>query len=123
MKLDHTLAQEIVKFTENDGSDEQIRAIRKQLKEVRREMSSPNAMRLYKDWVKEHGRVPVAICTACTILERMRRLNSWSIKWAIAVISCCRMNLNTRDFIIDDGLHPIRIEEYAGSFIRLTTEE
>lgn len=24
---------------------------------------------------------------------------------------------------IDDGLHPSRIEEYAGAFMRLTTEE
>lgn len=121
MKLDRTLAQDIAKYTTNDGSQESINRIRRELRKVRSAMSSPDVMYRFAEHVKTFGRVPVAICTACSILERTKRLNSWSVKWAISVIAACRMNLNTEDFMIADGLHPLRIEEYAGAFIRLTT--
>lgn len=123
MKLDVELAREISRYTTNDGSRESILRIRKELRACKSAMSSPEVMTQYAEYAKAFGRVPVAICTACTILERTKRLNSWSVKWAISVIAACRMNLNTADFMVDDGLHPLRIEEYAASFIRLTTVE
>lgn len=121
MKLDIELAREISRFTTNDGSHESIFKIRREIRRARSAMSSPDIMFRFAEHVKTFGRVPVAICTACTILERTKRLNSWSVRWAISVIAACRLNLNTEDFMIADGLHPLRIEEYAGAFIRLTT--
>ena len=69
-------------------------------------------------------RVPVAICTAVTIIYRQDRLEWRSVRWAQEVLKCWTNRPHTDlDFAyINDGLHPSRIEEYAAGLMSVTTE-
>jgi len=61
---------------------------------------------------------------AVTVWERRDRLESRTVRWAIEVLELwTNRPPDTRCLYIGDNLHPSRIEEYAGSFIKLTTEE
>lgn len=124
MKLDRTFTREISKVANGDGSREAKFAFLPKVREANKVLSTPDVMHTYDDCIKRFGRVPVAICTAATIVSRCDRLNDSSVRWAREVLKlwtnrptdlCCAH--------IDDKLHPTRIEQYAGSFIRVTTEE
>ena len=80
-------------------------------------------MHNFSDIVKKYGRVSVAICVAATILDRQDRLEYVSVQWAHEVMKLWTNRPGGPNCVlINDGLHPTRIEEYAGSFIRLTTD-
>lgn len=124
MKLDRTLANDIKKQANGDGSRDAKFAFLKRVKAAQKALSTTQVQTVYSAALKEFGRIPVAVCTAVTILERQDRLNEYAVKWAREVLKL--WTNRPRDILvacINDGLHPTRIEEYAGDFIRLTTEE
>lgn len=58
--------------------------------------------------------------------ERTARLDCWNWVWACEVLSALPQSITLRNLErahIEDGLHPTAICDYAGPFIRLTTEE
>ena len=124
MILDKTLAKEIKKTANGDGSREARFAFLKIAKEAAKELSTINAAEVYGQVLKKYGRAVTALCTAATIAEKKDRLDRHTVEWARDVLKLWTNRPSDTAFIaFNDGLHPTRIEEYAGSFIRLTTED
>ena len=125
MKLDRTFAREISKAANECESREARRTFMGRVRAAKEKLSTPEVQRTFGDALKECGRVPVAICVAATIIKRRDRLRAQTVRWAEVVLALWKNKPGDIDCIayIDDNLHPTRIEEYAGSFIRLTTEE
>ena len=124
MKLDETFAREIKKQANGDGSREAKFAFKKKVCAACDDLSNPSVMENFNSCMSKHGRVPVSICLAMTILKRADRLEKNSVDWAREVMKLYTNAPLDRFYgYIDDNLHPSRIEEYAGSFIRLTTEQ
>lgn len=124
MKLDRTFVREIKIIANGDGSREARFAFLTLAKEAAQKLSTPKVMREFDNILREYGRVAVGLCVAITIREHRDRLESRTVRWAMEVLKlwtnkppniCC--------LCINDNLNPTRIEEYAGSFIRLTIEE
>lgn len=124
MKLDRTFAREVKKAANGDGSREARFAFLNPAKEAARKLSTSNVMREFDGILREYGRATVGLCVAVTVWERRDRLESRTVRWAIEVLELwTNRPPDTRCLYIGDNLHPSRIEEYAGSFIKLTTEE
>lgn len=122
MKLDKTFSSELRKIN-GDGTREAKFAFLSLAKSAARELSTTAVSSVFSDVVRKYGRAAVAVCLSATILRRQDRLLSSTVQWAHEVIRLWTNRPNTIDcVVIDDGLHPTRIEEYAGSFIRLTSE-
>lgn len=83
VKLDRTFANEIKKQANGDGSREAKFAYRAKVKEVSGMLSTTKVEEIFDECIKKHGRVPVAICVAATIIERRRPASK---KEAVAVI-------------------------------------
>lgn len=123
MKLDRTLAREI-KAANGDGSREARFKFLLPAKAAARELSTPAVMAEFNDVLKTYGRATIAVCVAATVLERRDRLERSTVRWAQEVMRLWTNRPNDCGcVVIRDNLHPTRIEEYAGAFIRLTTEE
>lgn len=124
MKLDRTFAREIKKTANGDGSREARFAFLNPAREAAKRLSTPIVMREFDDILREYGRATVGLCVAVTVWERRNRLESRTVRWAMEVLKLwTNRPHDTLCLFINDGLHPTRIEEYAGSLIRLTTEE
>uniref|UniRef100_A0AAU8B502 Nucleocapsid protein n=1 Tax=Dulem virus 34 TaxID=3145752 RepID=A0AAU8B502_9CAUD len=122
MKLDKTFSRELLQIN-GDGSREAKFAFLSPAKAAARELSTPAVASIFPDVVRKYGRTAVAVCLASTILQRQDRLLSSTVQWAREVMRLWTNRPNNTGCVsIDDGLHPTRIEEYAGSFIRLTSE-
>lgn len=122
--LDRTLAREILKANGDGGRDAKF-ALLGQIRAAQKALSTPNVIRNFNEVLASHGRVPVAICVAVTVLLRADTLRHtpWMIGWALDVMShWTNRPAHPMDCYIDDNLHPTRIVEYAGSFVRLTSE-
>ena len=122
MNLDKTLAREI-KALNGDGTREaRFETIRK-VRAANKDLSRPEVRDSFNEAIKAHGRAVVALCVASTLHLRRERLDGWGFAWARAVLDLWTNKVPS--FIdaaaIADGLHPTRICEYAGEFIRLTT--
>ena len=117
MKLDRTFAREISKAANECES----RAFMRKIRETKKSLSTPDVCHAFGECISKCGRVPVAICVAATIIKRRDRLRAQTVRWAEAVLKLWTKNPDSA--YIDDNLHPTRIEEYAGAFMRLTTEE
>lgn len=124
MKLDSTLAREI-KALNGDGTREARFETLRKVRAANKDLSRPEVRDSFNETLKAHGRAVVALCVASTLHLRRERLDGWGFTWARAVLDL--WTNKAPSFIdtarIDDGLHPTRICEYAGSFIRLTTED
>lgn len=124
MKLDRTFAREIEKTANGDGSREARFAFLNTAREAAKRLSTPMVRRDFDDVLRECGRATVGLCVAVTVWERRNRLESRTVRWAMEVLKLwTNRPHDTLCLFINDGLHPTRIEEYAGSLIRLTTEE
>ena len=124
MKLDRIFSQEVKKAANGDGSREARFVFLYPAKEAARKLSTPNVMQEFDGILRKYGRAAVGLCIAVTILERRDRLESCTVRWAEEVLKLwANRPMDIRCLYISDGLHPSRIEEYAGSFINLTTEE
>ena len=107
--LDQTLKAEI-----KEANGDKFVFLR-QVQKVAGEMDLPK----FGDVLKNNSRAAVAVCLAATILANRWDLHRWAVEWARQVMSswanCPR---DTTVAVADIGLHPSRIEEYAGNFIR-----
>lgn len=123
MKLDRTLAKEI-KAANGDGGREAKFSLLRKIDEARKDMSTPEVMTQFNDMPRKHGRAVTAICVAATLWSRRDRLDGWRLKWAAEVLDLwtTKPPSGVSRAVIDDGLHPTRICEYAASFINFTTE-
>ena len=121
MKIDKSLAKEI-KAANGDGSREAKFDLLVKVRSANLDLSRSSVMSEFNQILCRHGRVPVAICLGATILARRDRLSHDTVAWANDVVSCwTNRPPSLTSAVIDDGLHPSRIEEYAGSFISCTT--
>ena len=124
MKLDGTFAREIEKTANGDGSRKARFAFLNPARDAAKRLSTPNVRNDFDDVLWEYGRATVGLCVAVTVWERRDRLESRTVRWAEDVLKLwTNRPHDTLCLFINDGLHPTRIEEYAGSFIKLTTEE
>ena len=124
MKLDRTFAQEFKKVANGDGSLVARFAFLKSARAAAMRLSTPNVMNEFNQILQEYGRVTVGLCIAITIYERKYWLLSHMVRWAEEVLKLwTNRPCYILDLIIGDNLHPTRIEQYADSFIKLTTEE
>lgn len=124
MKLDKTFEKEIVKISNGNGSREAKFCFLKQAKEAAKELSTIRVAEIFNSTIKKFGRTTVAICVAATALQKEDRLDCATCQWAREVISLWKNRPSDISCVaFSDGLHPTKIEEYAGIFIRLTTEE
>ena len=123
MKLDRTLAKEI-KAANGDGGREAKFSLLRKIDEARKDMSTPEVMTQFNDMPRKHGRAVTAICVAATLWSRRDRLDGWRLKWAAEVLDLwtTKPPSGVSRAVIEDGLHPTRICEYAASFINFTTE-
>lgn len=121
--LDQTLAKEI-RACNGDGSREAKFAFLAKLDAAKRDLSTPEVTRTFMDCVAKHGRAVVGICVAATLTERGKRLDYWRKDWAGAVLECWtnRAPSNVARAVINDGLHPSKIQVYARTLIRATEE-
>lgn len=120
IKVDRTLAKEI-KAANGDGGREAKFAFLAKVRGVEKELSNINAREIFDTLFGRYPRAAIAVCVASTIIQREDRLSSRSVEWARSVMSHWTNRPLTLP-CINDNLHPSRIEEYAGSFIRLTSE-
>lgn len=129
IKLDNTLAREIRAQANGNGSREAKFAFIKKIRGASKLISAPDVIRSGKitEATRIYGRAAVAICFAATLYQRRERIDFWGFDWATEVLKLWanRAPHGLGDAIISDGLHPTRIcdSDYAGNFIRLTTEE
>lgn len=127
MKLDRELAREIKK-AQGDGSREARFALWNDVQDARDLMGDEafeGPSRLNES-LHRYGRAVTAIVIASTLSRRRERLDNWGLTWALAVLALWTNRGHTfeeRACIDDWFYHPTKICEYAGSFIRVTTEE
>ena len=124
VKLDRTFVQEIKKVVNGDGSREARFAFLTPAKEAAQKMSTPDIMEEFDNFLREYGRVIVGLCVAVTAFAHRDRLDSSTVQWAKEVLKLwTNRPPDILCLYINDNLHPSRIEQYAGSLIRLTTED
>lgn len=127
MKLDVVLSKDIKREANGDGSREAKFAFMKRVEAANKALSAPEvACGGFYAAIKEHGRVPVAICVAATLYNRRERLDRWGFSWATEVLNLWTNRTPSgidRATIRDEMLHPTSICRYAEEFIRLTMEE
>ncbi len=123
VKIEKYFEREVKKIN-GDGSREAKFAFLNTARTAARELSTTNVASVYGECIKKYGRVTVAICTAATIAERRDRLDFSTVLWADEVLKLWnnRSPHNLSSVAIMDNLHPTRIEEYAASLIKLTTD-
>lgn len=122
-KLDGTLAKEVKAMNGNNSREAKF-ALLKKIDAAVKDMSTPDIQTRFNEILGKHGRAVTAICVAATLFERRERLDDWGIRWAMDVLDCwtTKPMSGISRACIDDGIHPTRICEYAGSFIKLNTE-
>lgn len=129
MKLDTTFAKEVKREANGDGSREARFAFNEKVRGAAKMMSTPDVLHGGKvnEAFKTYGRVAVGICFAATLYQRRERLDFWGFDWATEVLKLWtnRTPNSLDNAAINDGIHPTKIcyHDYAGNFIRLTTEE
>ena len=123
MKLDETFAREVRKTANGDGTREARFAFLREAEAAARELSTIDAPRNFTDAIRNHGRAAVALCVAATAIARLDRLQPRTVQWALEVAALWtnRPPSGLSRLIIDDGLHPTRLDEYAGDLIRVTS--
>ena len=123
MTLDRTLAKEINGLNGDRSRDAKFALLAK-IDAAAKDMSNPNIAGSFDKMLGKHGRAVVAICVASTLWTNKERLDNWQIKWAMQVLDEWKLKpmSGVERAVINDGLHPTRICEYAGAFINFTSE-
>lgn len=123
LKLERTLAREIKRAAPPLNDRAAFHAFAAKIREAKRDMSCTGIRDHFYDMLAKHGRPVTAIVLAATLWARQKRLEGWKLSWAQDVLDCWPHTLGLlEEAAIDDGLHPSRICEYAGDFIRLNEE-
>lgn len=123
--LDKSLAADIRKANGGDSREARF-ALLRDVRNACAALSTPSVMNHFRTVINTYGRVPVAICIAATLQARRAVLTDArdALQWADDVM-CCWTNRSPNahmDAYICDQLHCTRILEYAGNFIRLTSD-
>lgn len=122
MKLDRLLAKEI-KEANGDGTRATRFPFLNEVRAVIDECSTVKVYEVFPECFKRHSRAAIAVAVALTISRRRDRLNAAPVRWADEVLKLWTNRPMSLDYMsFADNLHPSRIEEYAGEFIRVTTE-
>ena len=122
MTLDSELAREI-RRANGDGTRAAGLELLRRVKGAKADLSSPDVLDHFGDALRKHGRVPVAICVGVTAVLRADSLNRWIVDWGRDVLQQWAYRpLDMTAALIEDNLDPSRIEEYAGGFVRATTD-
>lgn len=123
MTADSELVKEI-RRANGDGTRAAGLELLRKVKAAKADLSSPDVREHFDDILKKHGRVPVAICVGVTAVLRADDLNRWIVDWGRDVLQQWAYRpFDLTVALIEDNLHPSRIEEYAGGFVRATTDE
>ncbi len=124
MKLDRTFSKELLRAN-GDGSRQAKFAFLNPTQEAAEKLSTTHVFDVFNNVLREYGRTTVGVCVAATILERQNRVEPKTVRWAQEVMKLWtnKSRSNIDSVIIQDGLHPCKIEQYADSFIRCTTAE
>lgn len=123
MKIDRLLASEIKKAN-GDGTRATRFPFLNEVRAVIDECSTTKVREVFPECLRRHSRASVAVAVALTIYRRRDAVSYKSLRWAEAILKLWVNRPSTLDgMCFDDNLHPSRIEEYAGSFIKLTTEQ
>lgn len=121
MKLDTTFTKELKKVN-GDGSREAKFAFLRPAREATKALSTPQVQDIFDDILLQYGRATVCICVAATIKARQDRLKPETVRWAQEILGLWtnRSDDTYISLVIQDGLHPTKIEWYAASLIRYT---
>lgn len=121
-QVDKSLLREI-KRAVGSTRDEQ-RAFRRRVGRMAEELSSTDVAEKFDGLAVFDARVPVAVALAATLANRAWRIGKWNLGWAQEVLDACKaLPKGSLDgFVVQDGLHPLRITEYARKFIALNSE-
>lgn len=123
MTADRELVREI-RRANGDGTRAAGLELLRKVKAAKADLSSQDVRERFDDVLKKHGRVPVAICVGVTAVLRADDLNRWIVDWGRDVLQQWMYRpFDLTVALIEDNLHPSRIEEYAGGFVRATTDE
>lgn len=125
MKLDRAFEREIKKEANGDGSRAARFAFLARAEEVQKRLSTytGDVQQNFDDTLKECGRAVVGLCVAATIWRRRDRHSMKAVQWATEVLSLWANGPGDPGSIsFNDGLHPTRVEVYAGELIRCTME-
>ena len=124
MKPNLSVSREILKIANGDGSREAKFAFKDKLEGVSKMLSCTEAPDLFNECLKIRGRVPVAICVAATISEKNHDMPREMLEWAREILKLWTNRSYAAEFtysaFINDGLHTLRIIEYARLFIKAT---
>lgn len=126
MKLDRAFEREIKKEANGDGGRAARFAFLARANEVQKMLSlhKGEIQQEFDSALKEYGRAVVGLCVAATIWEHRDRHTMKAVHWATEVLSLWTNGpRSTISIAIHDGLHPTRIEHYAGNLIRCTITE
>lgn len=123
MALDGNLAREIKRAAPDRGNRAAYFEFAAKVRAAKNDMSNAGVREHFGELLVKHGRPVTAIVIAATLWERQKRLGGWNAAWARDVLDCWPHTPGLlEDAAIQDGLHPSRICEYAGSFIQANTE-
>jgi hypothetical protein len=123
VKIDRLLSNEIKKAN-GDGTRATRFPFLNEIRDVINECSTTKVREAFPECLRRHSRASVAVAVALTICRRRDMLSYKSVMWAEAILKLWTNRPSTLDgMCFDDNLHPSRIEEYAGSFIKLTSEQ
>ena len=124
MKPSLSFSREISKIANGDGSRDAKFAFKEKLVGVSKMLSCKEAPCLFNECLKIHGRIPVAICVAVTINEKNYDMPFEMLEWAREILNLWTNRSYTTEFtyfaFINDGLHCLKITEYARLFIKST---
>lgn len=125
MRLDRNFERESKKTFNGDCSREYKAQMISLASIAAREMSSTAIARTFDTYLKRYGRSIIALCVAATVIDRADRLSPVTVDWAHNVMHLWtnRGPTSTARLIIRDGLHPTKIESYAGNLIKYTMED
>ena len=125
MQLDLMLLME-VQALRGDGGRKSWIALLDRVEAARKDLSTTDVRRTFQDTLHKHGRAVVAVCVAATLMARADRLQKWGTVWAQGVLDQLQ-EWGSRDLLrlsalIDDGIHPTAICEYAQPLFRETIQ-
>lgn len=124
MKLDRTFIAELKKVNGNGTREAKFKFLTS-AREAAKNLSTTQIFDVFDDVLREYGRATVGVCVAATILDRENRVEPKTVRWAQEVMKLWTNKTpgNIDSVVIHDCLHPCKIEWYAESLIRYTTEE
>jgi len=120
MELKKDFTQELNQANGN-GTPEARYAFLNTARAAARELSATSVMEKFDGILEKYGRAAVAVCVAVTIDRRRNRVEPRTVQWAVAVLSIWQGRPSVYSGLyINDQLHPSKVEQYAGDFIRST---